>query len=91
MSRRASSALGPPDEACSTPFQIASTVSRSAVVASRSDFAERKGALSKSGEAKGVSREPAAMKGSLNSVSKMNTRAARCGLSHLSIIVPSSA
>src|SRR6185312_2401454 len=61
-SRRARSPPVPSDDARSTSFQMASTVSRSAVVASRSDFPERDDVLFKSRETKGLT-EPTAVEG----------------------------
>src|SRR6185312_10838204 len=63
-SRRASSdpSSACSDDACSTTFQMASTVSRSAVVASRSDFPERDDIFFKSRETKGLT-EPTAVEG----------------------------
>src|SRR6185437_373195 len=61
-SRRARSPPVPSDDARSTSFQMASTGSRRAVVASRSDFPERDDVLFKSRKTKGFS-EPAAAEG----------------------------
>jgi len=52
------------DGVCSTTFQMASTVSRSAVVASQSDFLERDDVLFKCRKPKRLGREPTATEGS---------------------------
>ena len=52
------------DGACSTTFQMASTVSRSAVVASQPNFLERDDVLFKCRKPKRLGREPRATEGS---------------------------
>src|SRR6185437_5738110 len=77
-SRRASSdpSSACSDDACSTSFQMASTVSRSAVVASRSDFPERDHVLFKSRETKGLT-EPTAVEGFILTEQHQYAQAAR--------------
>ena len=60
--------------ACSTTFQMASTVSRSAVVASQSDFLERDDVLFKCRKPKRLDKEPTAMEGSFTLGSRIAYR-----------------